>query len=83
MYNEETFALVVKLNIVLVLLSLATNQDWELHQLDKYIYINKELEEDMYMEILLDSNLKEKKELSLIKILILFQTITMGVVHEI
>ena len=31
---EETFALVAKFNTVIVLLSLATNLDWPLHQID-------------------------------------------------
>ena len=38
---EETFAPVTKLNLVRVLLTLATNLDWSLHQLDiKNAFLN-------------------------------------------
>lgn len=49
---QETFAPVAKLNIVLVLPSLAINQDWPLHQLDvKNTFLNRDLEEEVYMII--------------------------------
>lgn len=49
---EETFALVAKLNYVWVILSLAANLDWPLHQLDiKNAFLNGELEEEVYMNI--------------------------------
>lgn len=49
---EETFAPVAKLNSVRVLLSLAVNLDWPLHQLDiKNAFLNGELEEEVYMKI--------------------------------
>ena len=49
---EETFALVAKLNSIRVLLSLAANLDWELHQMDvKNAFLNGELEEEIYMKI--------------------------------
>lgn len=49
---EETFAPVAKLNSIRVLLSIATNLDWELHQLDiKNAFLNGELEEEIYMRI--------------------------------
>lgn len=49
---QETFALVAKLNTVLVLLSLAANLDWKLHQLDiKNAFLNGDLEEEVYMSI--------------------------------
>lgn len=49
---EETFAPVAKLNSVRVLLSLAANLDWPLHQLDiKNAFLNGELEEEVYMQI--------------------------------
>ncbi|KAL5779663.1 hypothetical protein ACOSQ2_010400 [Xanthoceras sorbifolium] len=49
---QETFAPVAKLNTIRVLLSLAANLDWPLHQLDiKYAFLNGDLEEKVYMDI--------------------------------
>ncbi|RVX04712.1 Retrovirus-related Pol polyprotein from transposon RE2 [Vitis vinifera] len=49
---QETFAPVAKLNTVCVLLSLAANLDWSLHQLDvKNAFLNGDLEEEVYMDI--------------------------------
>ena len=49
---QETFALVAKLNIVQVLLSIAVNNDWPLHQLDvKNAFQNSDLNEEVYMDI--------------------------------
>jgi len=43
---------VAKLNTIRVLLSLAANQDWPLHQLDiKNAFLNGDLEQEVYMEI--------------------------------
>ena len=47
-----TFAPVAKLNTVRVLLSLATNLDWPLHQMDKKnVFLNGELDEEVYMDL--------------------------------
>ncbi|CAL8109306.1 unnamed protein product [Prunus armeniaca] len=49
---EETFAPVAKLNIVRVLLSLAANLDWPLHQFDvKNVFLHGELTREVYMDI--------------------------------
>lgn len=48
----ETFAPVAKMNIVRVLLSLAANFGWKLHQYDvKNAFLHGDLEEEIYMEI--------------------------------
>ena len=46
----ETFAPITKLNTIRLLLSLATNLDWPLHQFDiKNAFLNGELEEKVFM----------------------------------
>ena len=49
---EETFAPIVKLNSIRVLLSIAVNLDWGLFQFDiKNAFLNGEPEEEVYMKI--------------------------------
>jgi Reverse transcriptase (RNA-dependent DNA polymerase) len=49
---QETFSPVAKLNSVRVILSIAANLEWPLHQLDvKNVFLHGELEEDIYMEM--------------------------------
>ncbi|RVW27193.1 Retrovirus-related Pol polyprotein from transposon RE1 [Vitis vinifera] len=49
-YYQETFASVTKINSIRVLLSLAVNSNWPLHQLDvKNVFLNGDLEEEVFM----------------------------------
>ena len=49
---QETFAPVAKMNSIRVLLSLAANLDWSLHQFDvKNALLHTDLEELVYMDV--------------------------------
>ena len=49
---QETFALVAKINTIRVLLSLATNFDWPLFQLDvRNAFLNGKLEEEVFIDL--------------------------------
>ena len=64
----ETFALMAKLNTIRVLLSLAANLDWPLHQFDiKNAFLNGELEEEVFM-MLPPRFCKEEKETRVCKL---------------
>ena len=50
---KETFAPIAKLNSVRILLSLAINMDWPLHQFDvKNTLLHGDLEEEVCMDVL-------------------------------
>ena len=48
---EETFTPVAKLNTIIMLIALATEKHWMVHQLDvKSAFLNGELKEEVYLE---------------------------------
>ena len=50
--HQETFALITKLNTIRVLLSIAVNNDWPLHQLDvKNAFLDGDLNKEVCMDI--------------------------------
>ena len=51
---RDTFAPVAKLNSIRILLSIASNLNWPLHQLGikKNVFLNGELEEEVFMSLL-------------------------------
>ena len=49
---EETFAAAAKIGSIRVLLTLAAQRDWEIHQVDVVgAYLNADLEDEVYMEV--------------------------------
>ena len=47
---QETFSPIAKLNIVRLLLSLAINLDWPLHQFDvKNVFLHDDLKKEVYI----------------------------------
>jgi len=47
---EDTFALVAKMNTIIIMIALATKYDWKLHQLDvKVAFLNGDLKEEIYL----------------------------------
>ena len=49
---QETFAPVAKINSIRILLSLAVNSDWPLHQLDvKNAFLNGDIKEEVFMSL--------------------------------
>ena len=49
---QETFIPMAKMNSVRILLSLAANMDWALHQFDvKNIFLHGDMKDDVYMDI--------------------------------
>ena len=49
---QETFALVLKMNTVRILLSLATHFDWDLQLFDiKNVRLHSKIDEEIYMKV--------------------------------
>ncbi|RVW83133.1 F-actin-capping protein subunit alpha [Vitis vinifera] len=63
---QETFAPVAKINFVLVLLSVAVNNDWPLQQLNvKNAFLHGNLEEEVFMDASLGTDVEEMKMIKL------------------
>ena len=49
---QDTFAPVAKINTIRIIISIAANRDWPLKQFDvKNVFLNGDLEEEVYMEL--------------------------------
>ena len=60
---QKTFSPITKLNTVRVLLSLAANLDWPLHQFDvKNAFLHGDLEEEVYIDMPLGFKTSVKDE---------------------
>ncbi|KAI5351188.1 hypothetical protein L3X38_004079 [Prunus dulcis] len=59
----ENFATIAKIDTIRVLLSLATNLDWPLHQFNvKNAFLHRDLVEEIYMDLPLGCNLATEKK---------------------
>ena len=48
---EDTFAPIAKLNTIRIMIALATQHNWKIHQLDvKYAFLNGDLKEEVYLD---------------------------------
>ena len=76
---QETFAPVAKVNSIRLLLSLAVNSNWPLHQLDiKNAFLNEGLEAEVFMELPpgFEGNFDKRKVCRLKKISLWLETIS-------
>lgn len=65
---QETFAPVVKLNTIQMLIPVAVNLEWPLFQLDiKNAFLNRELEEKVYRDVPLDFEEKFREKIYKLK----------------
>lgn len=65
----ETFAPVAKMNTVRILLSLAVNLDWSLHQFDvKNAFLHGDLQESVYMVLPPGCNIQTKNSKQVCKL---------------
>ena len=74
---QETFVLVAKMNFIRILLSLASNYNWPLQQLNiKNAFLHENLEEEIYMDLPPSFGENNGRKCKLKKILIWPETIT-------
>ena len=80
---QETSAPVVKINSIRILLSLAVNSDWPLHQVDvENAFLNGDIKEEVFMSLPpgFEKRLGSDKVCRLKKVIIWSQTVTKSVV---